>query len=341
MSDRTASVVPANLAEVLAGVYAARSRSQLEAALCRLGVGPNLDSDKQPLVRCLRRYVLVMVGPEADAFWKRPSHIPSASLFPHACAVCAFCVEAALHGTCEHAYAAFQVLSEGHPGLPLEDAETEFPRRRTRLTTPPPGENSIAESRSERLGHSSLAETALCDAVLREPLRSLGQDHLAPRFAAEELTVEEIGTWPVSAFLSLPLTQKMPAARARRLHEACVDPEVRSACLSRSTPRSDRGSSSAAVALPPQHAASSESEGHRTSGKWVISSSECLRFLARDGDWPLCRRHARKPLARPVGAGDGVDGAAGMGVRICDSCFGKLPPPLQQALTAALEVAAG
>lgn len=181
----SATTVPDNLARLLAAAYEARSQADLEAALHSLGLPPLSESCVSEAVRFFEDRALVIFGKSALSLWRRPASVDPQSLFPHACAVCAFCLESALHCTCEHAYAAFLMLQDGHPNLPLDDRPFSFPKRQCRLSAPPRHADTAddqVKKVDERSDEVVNDEAAVCDPPLFKVLRALGIAQLAIDF---------------------------------------------------------------------------------------------------------------------------------------------------------------
>ena len=90
-------------AQHMAKLITADTASTVQAALRSLGAGNVVGADMQKLRVAVSRYVVASFGPAAAKYWAQPTQAPS--VHPHGQGLCAFCLEAALHCTCEHIYA--------------------------------------------------------------------------------------------------------------------------------------------------------------------------------------------------------------------------------------------
>lgn len=87
----------------MAKLITADTASTVQAALRSLGAGNVVGADMENLRVAVSRYVVATFGPAATKYWAQPTQAPN--VHPHGQGLCAFCLEAALHCTCEHIYA--------------------------------------------------------------------------------------------------------------------------------------------------------------------------------------------------------------------------------------------
>ena len=127
--------VPENMARLQATPYKATSSQEVESALDALGVSQPRCEHLPATARALTKYAVVLLGPAATKLW----HAQGSK---HVQALCLFCKEAALHGTCEHIHAALL-----HEGLVHTDVPS-FPKNKR---APPPEAAHVAIAPGERL----------------------------------------------------------------------------------------------------------------------------------------------------------------------------------------------
>lgn len=72
-------------------------------------------------VAALRRWVLVVVGPEAEKMWKHEEVRSTEDGTSHAAACCYLCLEYAVYGSCAHAYVGLRLK-----GILREDRTSLF-----------------------------------------------------------------------------------------------------------------------------------------------------------------------------------------------------------------------
>lgn len=182
----------------LANLLLARDRDTLDSALRAICADPkNLNS----VVKALSSRVLVMVGSASRAYWRfSAQHAPEAqdSNVPrHSDAVCSFCLNFALHGTCEHTHVAF--VETGHISL----TKARMPQWKTRSTPTShmqdvdiilPGPSVPAEPSSASAASSSrqLPKPSKLPTGLRSLLAHADAAAYLPRFGMEELGPAEI-----------------------------------------------------------------------------------------------------------------------------------------------------
>ena len=105
--------LPPDLARDMAALVLARTAAAAKNAMRRLGCADDVladvsrwDVNTSALYKALRRYVLVICGPTATSFWRIDGAVANQAS-KYTTAVCAFCLDAGLHCTCEHIHVAF------------------------------------------------------------------------------------------------------------------------------------------------------------------------------------------------------------------------------------------
>ena len=186
-----------DLSQHLMGLYKSRTTEDLDMVLSCLHIA--LPDGIEDLVRLFSKYVLVVVGPAAAEHWHAQAP-PGSGFLPHALALCAFCWEAAIHSTCEHAYAAFLDPSNCHEGLPLNTSVSDHPVKRTQRHVAP--QRMLWDKRSVLLprmprkdqtqGEGAVSQ---CDPLVQQVLRALELGNLGKQLAENHLTLAEFQHW--------------------------------------------------------------------------------------------------------------------------------------------------
>ena len=183
----------------LANLLLARDRNAVDSALRAICEDPkNLNT----VVKALSSRVLVMVGSASRAYWHfSGQHAPEAqdgNVPRHSDAICSFCLNFALHGTCEHTHVAF--VETGQISL----TKARLPQWKKTRSTPTshmqevdiilPGPSVPAEPSSASAASSSrqLPKPSKLPTGLRSLLSHADAAPYLPRFGVEELGPAQI-----------------------------------------------------------------------------------------------------------------------------------------------------
>ena len=196
--------LPPDLACHVAALVLARKGTDARTALRRLGVDNDMAADisqwdvnKSQLFCVLRRYVLVILGPKAQVFW-RVDGASAGQASQYTTAVCAFCLEAGLHCACEHIHVALihtEAMDLTTAQLPKRNAHHRqaivasqlSPAEKHAMTLSPPGPRADAGPRAS--GPAPVPVFHL-EHDLKRLLIALGLGALQGEFQTQEITLD-------------------------------------------------------------------------------------------------------------------------------------------------------
>ena len=190
---------PMDLVARLRALYEADSRETMLAALAMNGVQDLFADNMNSLYRAFAGKVLVVVGPKSERYWAFPVN-PSAASSMHTRAVCQGCVEAAIHGTCEHIHTALldmNLIQRQAANMPVRKGKGRGDSFDA-LSSPGPHTSGILlPGPAARACHPAppptrplAPETPRCDRRLARLLTDVGLGHLQESFRLEGITFE-------------------------------------------------------------------------------------------------------------------------------------------------------
>ena len=163
-ADEDVAPPVAGLASQLAGFCLGGEQAAVGAGLQALGLGCRPLDDVEKLVRSLAKHVLVVLGPAAARFWRGEGIAGGQA--EHVQAICAFCQEFCLHGSCEHTHAAFlhlDYISLQLPVFPERSAKTPiFEQPLVEVLVPGPAAASTASPSHKPLPKTSFNAELSC-----------------------------------------------------------------------------------------------------------------------------------------------------------------------------------
>ena len=185
--------VPVGFAARLEAVFSVRTSADLSTALVDVGVADPSSDGMKSLFKVVSSHVLVVVGPAVSNLWRRhdPEHVHdshgAAAAVEHSQALCTFCVEFALHGTCEHTHVALHAadrLSLSQSRMPERRGAGHLqPSRRGGGSALSPGRPAAQPERAAEGGAAQPAAQprARLDSVLQRALADCDLGHMKDR----------------------------------------------------------------------------------------------------------------------------------------------------------------
>lgn len=183
-------------------------------ALCALGGG--LEATAEDLVKsltCLQRWVLTVVGPDAEKSWiRQPAPGEGAC---HSSAHCYLCLTFMTYGTCSHCYVGYRLTGQLNEE---ERLKSKGPRQKTKKSTAllTPTKDAEILPTKERKAQASQKATTLAP-ELKQLLHVHNLQQYAGLFSQYELTKEELKNWSLPSLIQL---LGSPAGPTRRFLEA-------------------------------------------------------------------------------------------------------------------------
>lgn len=205
---------PPHIVARMVGLFKATTADALEAALVLAGVPSPMADNMNPLYRLLAGKVLVVLGPHAAQYWRRPEEVVNS----YCQSVCMNCVVFATHGTCEHVHAALLDLKALGRRVAEQPARTNQGMQAEPTSPAPilvPGRPHVPSVASTPR-RSYAPETPLCDRRVGRLLDQCGLGHLREAFRLEGVTLEDLSSdtatpqWLKAYF---PMIQAGPARR--------------------------------------------------------------------------------------------------------------------------------
>jgi hypothetical protein len=180
-------------AQHMANLITAKTAQTMDKALRNLGAGRVVGASMENLRVSVTRYVVAIIGPAASKFWEQPPR--PGQVHPHGAALCGFCLEAALHCTCEHIYAG--LIKRGT----LDIAGTgPSQRNRKRKGAPPPSDASpgiLLATLTPQFDRARASTPSLvpADKLLAKVLKAVGAADAIDTFTTEGFSMESLAAW--------------------------------------------------------------------------------------------------------------------------------------------------
>ena len=312
---------PAALSRHMGALLRATTERELRAALADLGVDDPLADNGNLLFRAVTGKVLVMSGPKARQFWRRPGNVAEAEAL-HMETLCAWCPVAITCGACEHQQVDYLAR---HPDA---RATAHMPKRQKKQpddidpASPAPvrlrgprGTDAGAPASPGPPRRPCCPATPARDKRVGRLLDKAGLSHFRDAFRREGVTLEvlgEAGAGPTGIMWLKAYFPDIPAAAGLKLLQAAAthhqdSPEDKSADdrgKSAPTPRREDVGEEVdldAGDVPSDAASVSGSEaGEGEQRQWLVNMQTGIAHPTDDGVTPSCRRGAgSNPLVVP------------------------------------------
>ena len=139
--------------------------------------------------------MVASIGPAASQYWAQPPH--PGPVHPHGSALCGFCLEAALHCTCEHIYAGLirQGKLEVHGAVPPQRQKSRQAPQRPSDASPGVLLAALTPQQDRARASTSPSAVGAADPRLAKVLKALNAADAIPAFTKEGFDMESLAAW--------------------------------------------------------------------------------------------------------------------------------------------------